>query len=318
MEMLQTYAQKKAAMTIENLPIKPGTLRKRIRSATENARRSGKLHSIPTHSLVISDSGIDFLVRRVDSLADKDWETRRALDQAGGQVENRQNPFLPYDESMYVGHIGDNHVCLLNKFNVLDDHVLLVTRQFEHQDCLLSPDDFAALTFCLLEFDCLAFYNGGRIAGASQPHKHLQVVPLPFSTQGPAVPLEPAIRQANWTADLGRSEQIPFRHILGRPANPITSQSGLEAAQMLHALYHRLLAESPAGVNQSLGETKASPYNLLITRKWMLLVPRTREFSGTISLNALAFAGALLVRSTDQQQELTEKGCVAALKWVTE
>ena len=32
----------------------------------------------------------------------------------------------------------------------------------------------------LAEFDGLGFYNGGETAGASQPHKHLQIVPLPL------------------------------------------------------------------------------------------------------------------------------------------
>ena len=58
-----------------------------------------------------------------------------------------------------------------------------MTRAFEEQTDLLNLEDFAALWFCLQEIDGLAFFNGGKIAGASQRHKHLQLIPLPFFTQ---------------------------------------------------------------------------------------------------------------------------------------
>jgi len=38
------------------------------------------------------------------------------------------------------------------------------------------------------------FYNAGRVAGASQARKHLQLVPLPLAPEVPApTPLEPLI-----------------------------------------------------------------------------------------------------------------------------
>ena len=40
--------------------------------------------------------------------------------------------------------------------------------------------DFDALARGLAAIDGLAFYNGGTVAGASQPHKHLQLVPVPL------------------------------------------------------------------------------------------------------------------------------------------
>jgi ATP adenylyltransferase len=46
----------------------------------------------------------------------------------------------------------------------------------------------------------------------------------------------------------------------------------------------------------------------------MLLVPRRNEFFESISVNALGFAGALLVRNEQEMQVLEEKGCMSALK----
>ena len=34
------------------------------------------------------------------------------------------NPFLPYEEDLYVCDLSPTHVCLLNKFNVVDHHFL--------------------------------------------------------------------------------------------------------------------------------------------------------------------------------------------------
>jgi len=44
------------------------------------------------------------------------------------------------------------------------------------------------------------------------------------------------------------------------------------------------------------GCARGAPYNLLVTRDFMLLVPRSREHARGISMNALAFAGSLFVK----------------------
>ena len=72
------------------------------------------------------------------------------------------NPFLPYEEDLYVTDISETHLCLLNKFNVVDHHFLIVTRAFERQENWLTLADFEALAHCLNEVDGLAFFNGAR------------------------------------------------------------------------------------------------------------------------------------------------------------
>ena len=51
---------------------------------------------------------------------------------------------------------------------------------------------------------------------------------------------------------------------------------------------------------------RPAPYNLLVTRRWMLRVPRSRERFGTISINALGFAGSLFVRDEEEMQDLRD------------
>ena len=63
-------------------------------------------------------------------------------------------------------------------------------------------------------------------------------------------------------------------------------------------------------------ERPLGPYNLLIARGWMLLVPRTRERFGTISVNALGFAGSLFVRDAAEMDALRAAGPMSALRAV--
>ncbi len=61
----------------------------------------------------------------------------------------------------------------------------------------------------------------------------------------------------------------------------------------------------------------SAPYNLLITRRWMLLVPRTREFFAGISVNALGFAGSLFVRDKKQLAAAISHGPLRVLREVS-
>jgi ATP adenylyltransferase len=45
---------------------------------------------------------------------------------------------------------------------------------------------------------------------------------------------------------------------------------------------------------------QTTAYNLLVTRRWMLLVQRARDQYEKIPVNSLGFAGALLVRNPTQ------------------
>jgi ATP adenylyltransferase len=56
-------------------------------------------------------------------------------------------------------------------------------------------------------------------------------------------------------------------------------------------------------------------YNLLVTRRWMLIVPRSREQVGGIGVNALAYAGSLFVRDEAQMATVASTG---PLRLITE
>jgi ATP adenylyltransferase len=281
---------------------------------TAHALARGALHTLPTRSEFVEDGGIRFLVRVVSSLTRKD-EARKEQDKSGaarGVTRKEANPFLPYDQDLFVADLSQTHVCLLNKFNVVEHHLLIVTRAFEDQECWLDLADFEALAICMAEFDGLGFYNGGQVAGASQRHKHLQMVPLPLAESGPKVPMAAVFASARFQGDLGVSSLLPFRHVFSR-LDPVTLISPRDIAPVLLSRYQALL--TAVGL-QGEGTAQAGPYNLLVTHEWMLLVPRSAEFFHGISINGLGFAGALLVRDEQQMRRLKELGPMTALKRV--
>jgi ATP adenylyltransferase len=59
---------------------------------------------------------------------------------------------------------------------------------------------------------------------------------------------------------------------------------------------------------------QAAPYNLLLTRDWMLLVPRSQECAGPVSINALGFAGSLFVKDETQMGFVREHGPMRMLR----
>ncbi len=285
----------------------PGSLWQSVCQTRDQARQSGALMPIPTDAHLLDRHGLPFLVRLVSQLARKPRPLAEAAE------DQRRNPFLPYEEDLYVADASATHVCLLNKFMVVDHHLLIVTRQFEHQQTELTRHDFAAVCRCLDEYKGLGFYNSGTMAGASQPHKHLQYVPLPLHTTVPSLPVEGLIGRDH--AGMGTSARIPFEHRVAcfprhRPGD------ALEAADRLNDLYRQMTAQLGLKIDGATGRISQA-YNLLITRRWMLLVPRASECFEQISLNALAFAGALLVHNEDQLAQLQATTWLSILKCVT-
>lgn len=71
------------------------------------------------------------------------------------------------------------HVLMLNKFPVNEKHVVIVTSQFKSQAAPMSSRDVAVLWQVVNSVDGVGFYNGGFNSGASQPRRHMQVIPIP-------------------------------------------------------------------------------------------------------------------------------------------
>ncbi|MBH8560667.1 phosphorylase [Nostoc sp. CENA67] len=299
-------------MAQRKILLKPDSLWTSVKQRTQQALKCKALLSIPTEFEFVEQDGVNFLVRILSNLIRKDAAKKQQEKQniiAGKEF----NPFLPYEEDLFVADISDTHVCILNKYNVVDYHLLIITRAFEEQESLLTIEDFAALWACLAEFNGLAFYNGGKIAGSSQRHKHLQIVPLPLVPSGWQIPIEPLLASAKFQDSIATIPGLPFLHAFVK-LDSDWLQSPLTAAEALLEHYHSLLRA--VGLNAVNGDRQSGAYNLLATREWMLIVPRSHEHFQSISVNSLGFAGALLVRNEQEMQLLKNQGPMNILKSV--
>jgi sulfate adenylyltransferase (ADP) / ATP adenylyltransferase len=292
--------------------LQKGTLWKCITATAKRALASGALLPAPTEYSFLEDGGIRFFVRVLAGLQRKD-EAREKQKDAGR--EKQANPFLPPEKDLTVADISDTHIAILNKYNVVDHHILIVTRRFENQELLLTVHDFEALWTCMAEFNCLGFYNGGREAGASQQHKHLQIVPLPLAPEGPSVPIEPLLVPAGRN-DVGTIPGYRFLHAFQRLGTELVRSPNL-AAKKTFDFYSTMIKSvgmTPPAADREVLQTL--PYCFLMTRDWMLLVPRSKEFMEGISINSLAFAGSFFVRSEKQLERLKSFGPLRALQSV--
>jgi ATP adenylyltransferase len=219
------------------------------------------------------------------------------------------NPFLPYEEELFVTKLGKNHVCLLNKFNVVDHHILMITKGFESQENWLTYEDFSALLICLQEIDGLAFYNGGKAAGASQPHKHLQLIPFAEAIALEHLPIAALLKQIDWSQTQPQLPGFDVPHAIA-PIEKLEEGAFYQTYQLL--LSRLKLITSPLIAGQ-----QTHPYNLLVTRQWMMIIPRQQESFQSISVNSLGFAGALLVRDRPQLDLLKKITPLKLLQAVT-
>jgi sulfate adenylyltransferase (ADP) / ATP adenylyltransferase len=292
-------------------PTTAGALWPAVLQATERARAAGALHSFDSEQHVIADGGVRFVVRKLTRAARAEFAARRR--EADASVGN---PFLPHDPNLFVADLPSTHVVLLNKFNLLPHHLVIVTREFRLQETLLDANDFAAMRSCLAEIDGLMFYNGGEIAGASQRHKHLQMVPIPLDDGGRPMPIEALIERVQSRSGVFTVPGLAFRHACTWLA-PDAFAASFDARALV-AVYEALLAQIGVQAIMRDGDRyQSAPWNLLVTRRWMLAIPRTRpDFLG-VQINAIGFAGSLYVRDDAQLATVKRVRPMAVLSKVT-
>ena len=294
-----------------------GNLWQRLLAATETAINCGALHSIETAATELQQDDLPFMVRVATNLIRKarDKQQHATNRSSGGKPFN---PFLPPETELTVGDISDTHLAVLNKFNVVQHHLLIVTRDFEHQETLLKHADFEAWWRCLREYPALGFYNGGEAAGASQRHKHLQLVPLPLYAGHNAYPFAALFASTPPGNAIQSLQRLPFLHAWCRLPEGLANLDPAEAARHSLQQYRQMLEHvGIRGLPDADGELQSAPYNLLMTDHWMMLIPRSQEFSQGISVNALGFVGSLFVKDRDGLETIRRIGPLNLLREVS-
>lgn len=276
-------------------------------SRSQKALRSGALIPISTNVTYVEDRGVEFVVRVSDNLV------RKQSPAFTYHQPPEANPFLPPDPELTVGSMAPHHLAVLNKFNVLENHVLVITRGFVHQESPLTAPDFAAVAPGLATGNALAFYNAGKTAGASQSHRHFQLVPLPLG-HGPHIPMGALFE--NVPPGNSLVEKLDFRHVFSvltaDPRDPGTF------GRTCHDIYRSALVDLALANSYDVKEeTRLPPYNLLLTPRWLFLVPRRTEHYRGISVNGLGFAGSLFVSTSEKLEQVKSAGPMKILEEVS-
>ena len=213
----------------------------------------------------------------------------------------KPNPFRPWDPRLQVRLLGPRHLVLLNKYPVQAGHVLLITQGYEPQSGWLEAHDWAAVARVDADTGGLWFFNSCAEAGASQPHRHLQLLPRHGEE---ACPLDGLLQ-----SQLAAGENAwPWAYKLS-PRQPGAGAEALAATYRAHA---RAL-----GLGEPSEDIKPRhPYNLIFSDHWFLTVRRQREHVAGFSVNALGFAGYLLLSERSELAWLQREGPWALLQAV--
>ena len=204
-----------------------------------------------------------------------------------------QNPFCPWEKILEIDKIGYNHQLILNKYPVQKGHILLITNNWKPQNGWLDINDWKAIQKVNKDTSGLWFFNSSPNAGASQPHRHFQL--LRRSKDEISCPRE------KWFLEMKRDIDSYSK----LKNNIIVSNFNfLETSISLFELYLELCKK--LGLGDPISDRKPRyPYNLLITNKWIAIIKRSNDHIHGFSINALGFAGYLLV---------TEKSDIKYLK----
>lgn len=220
------------------------------------------------------------------------------------------------------------HILVLNKFPVIPCHFILATKAYKQQTHELEEEDLGITYSCLKAWEdgsaegegndqgerrLFAFFNSGPASGASQPHRHIQFLPIEKMHQN-----EPETQ--NWqllldilSSNPSTKSTLPFTVLTSPlPKNPSPSH--------LHATYKTLYTQALSMVENHTPPNPSNPdpdpktlpisYNLALTTTSMALCPRLRDGKtvyrddgseiGVVALNGTVLGGTLMVKGEEE------------------
>ena len=226
-----------------------------------------------------------------------------------------------------------SHNLILNKYPVIPGHCIVSTIEFKRQTDLLDDSDLAITHACLRSWEAsssesqplrlFAFFNSGEHSGASQPHRHLQLLPIEEMVD-PSAPKawrpliemmrDPFLEHRN----LNHISSLPLQHFAMKiPERPTAEQLGhiyhklLDTAQNAASSWLTGSASDITGDGQS-GTDASISYNLAMITDKMAICPRQREVAnfptergeGSVALNGTVLGGTLMVKERSEWDTL--------------
>ena len=227
----------------------------------------------------------DFIIRRLDT-------SKFKIDI---KIGTKINPFNPWEQILEIGKIGEYHQLILNKYPVQLGHILLITNKWMPQNGWLDLNDWDAIKTVNNDTSGLWFFNSGPLAGASQPHRHIQLLRRGLN--------ENICPREDWFLNFEKCKLNKkfLKNIV------VSSFDFSRDIRTIYDIYVKL--SKKIGLGDPLIDKKPKkPYNLLITNNWIALIKRANDKIFGFSVNALGFAGYLLVTEKSDTKYLKLHG----------
>ncbi|CAG8521767.1 25569_t:CDS:2 [Gigaspora margarita] len=265
-------------------------LEDRIVERWDRAFQRGELLYIETEVAHIKEKEIEFQIRVAPSLAKKPTGKLGVKDEE--QQKSKANPFLPY--------------------------------KFEKQTDPLNPEDLECIWFCIMQIKSrpvLAFFNCGELSGGSQPHKHMQVIPLPSDVRF-TPPINSCIygsQEFKKPGEIFDIPELPYVHYISL-LDPQQLSLGHgrheEVSHYLNDVFHSLLDAMIESLHKqsSLLSLNSLSYNVVMTSTWLMIVPRSKEKYENMSVNSLGYAGMLLTKRKEELELVKDAGVLNILE----
>ncbi len=230
-------------------------------------------------------NGNDFVIRKLDISNFK----------VNTLIGPKNNPFKPWDKILEIDSIGKDHQLILNKYPVQLGHILLITNEWKEQNGWIELKDWEAIKKVNKDTTGLWFFNSGPLAGASQPHRHIQLL-----RRNPSMLSCP---REKWILDFKnlnyKNEKFSKNIIIRQFSKSLDKEN-------IHQIYKDLSNKLGLG-EPEIDKKPKYPYNLIFTDNWMALIKRKIDNLYGFSINALGFAGYILV--TDKSNIKYLKKC---------
>jgi ATP adenylyltransferase len=220
----------------------------------------------------------------------------------------------------------------LNKYPVIHNHFIIATKENQPQTNILEEEDLQVTYACLqawgehqesLESSRLfCFFNSGEHSGASQPHRHLQFLPVEAMAGDKAFGWNLLMNRmtvpAHHHLPLYHDPSLPFLHF----ATPL---HGNISSMDLYSRYTMLLKAAASAIQIpskpyqediviTQDQRVVFSYNLAITTDRMAICPRSKEACGipgagddsSVAINGTILGGTLMVKNEKEWDSLRE------------
>ena len=286
----------------------------KICSTYRLAQEKGAASLTRTSTETLEDQGFRYILKIAANLRDK---PKPKKDKNAIQAKN---PFLPPDPDLFVSQLATGrHSCVLNKFNLVAHHCIIITNEFRAQEEPLSASDFEACweVLCCMPDGGLAYFNCGENSGASQPHKHIQCIPLPLAYDDTGCPLESPFQLKFHQGVLNAKEGevfsvhgLPFMHAAFGISQSFSHKDGRNVFEYIEKQYLVCMEYLAAKFVKSgiPWSPQTDSYNILMTREYCVVIPRSSDDISGVGCNAMGYAGSFFLASKEEIEQVKRLG----------